>query len=178
MNPAVAISGPRAQSVVQRAYVYAVALVSIHMVVLGVANILRVLAEIVLGAPSGGFTGLPFVFNEFNRPSDLYREQASLAIALLLVGTPAWWWHYRLAQRAAKAVEERVSALRSLYVHTVVFVTALLVFGYGQRALRLVLQGTSVGPQPDSPFFPSLEPNWQARAAGAAAMALTAAVVL
>jgi hypothetical protein len=165
--------------VIQRAYVYAVALVSIHMVVLGVANLLRVLAEIALGAPSGGFTGLPFVFADFNRPRDLYREQASLAIALLLVGTPAWWWHFRLAQRSAKAVEERASALRSAYVHVVVFVTALLVFGYGQRALRLVLQGTTFGTGDSVPatFF-GLEPDWQARAAGAAAMALSAAIAL
>jgi hypothetical protein len=168
----------RAQSIVQRAYVYLVALVAIHMVVLGVANILRVLAELALGAPSGGFTGLPFVFAEFNRPRDLYREQASLAIALLVVGTPAWWWHFRVAQRAAQAHEERASALRSLYVHVVVFVTALLVFGYGQRALRLVLQGTTFGSGEVAPGFFGLEPEWPARAAGAAAMAVTAAVVL
>src|SRR5438477_334472 len=46
---------------VQRAYFYLVALVAIHMVVLAVANLLRVGAEIAMGAPSGGFTGLPFV---------------------------------------------------------------------------------------------------------------------
>jgi Domain of unknown function (DUF5671) len=174
---AAAVPATRAQSAVQRAYIYVVALVAVHMIVLGVANILRVLAEIALGAPSGGFTGLPFVFAEFNRPADQYREQASLAIALLAVGTPAWWIHFRLAERAARAVEERASALRSLYIHAVVLVTALLVFGYGQRALRLVLQGTSFGPQPQSPFFP-LEPSWEARAAGAAAMALAAALAL
>ncbi len=178
MSQAAAISAPRAQSVVQRAYVYAVALVSIHMVVLGVANILRVLAEIALGAPSGGFTGLPFVFADFNRPRDLYREQASLAIALLLVGTPAWWWHFRLAQRAAVAIEERASALRSAYVHVVLFVTALLVFGYGQRALRLLLQGMTFGSGDVPPGFFGLEPDWPARAAGAGVMALTSAAVL
>lgn len=74
---------------VQRAYLYVVALVAIHMVVLAVANLLRVGAEIAMNAPSGGFTGLPFVFSDFNRPHDLYREQASLAIALLVVGGPA-----------------------------------------------------------------------------------------
>ena len=52
---------------VQRAYFYVVLLVAIHMIVLGVANLLRVGAEIALGAPSGGFTGLPFVFADFNR---------------------------------------------------------------------------------------------------------------
>ena len=73
---------------VQRAYFYVVLLVAIHMIVLGLANLLRVGAEIALDAPSGGFTGLPFVFAEFNRPREQYREQASLAIALLLVAVP------------------------------------------------------------------------------------------
>ena len=168
---------------VQRAYFYLVALVAIHMVVLAVANLLRVGAEVALGAPSGGFTGLPFVFNDFSQPRELYREQASLAIALLVVGLPAWGIHFRIAQRAAlRSPEERGSALRSLYLHLVVFVTALLVFGYGQRALRLVLQGAYLGDGSQfSQFGPGafgLEADWPARAAGAATMALTAAGAL
>jgi hypothetical protein len=170
----------RALPAVQRAYFYAVALVSIHMIVLGVANVLRVGAEIALDAPSGGFTGLPFVFAEFNRPRELYREQTSLAIALLVVGVPAWLVHFRSAQAAARRdVAERASALRSLYIHLVVFVTALLVFGYGQRAFRLVLQGTTFGSTPTfGPGSFGLESNWEARAAGAGVMALTSAFVL
>ena len=175
---AVAPPATRAQSVFQRAYIYVVALVSVHMIVLGVANILRVLAEIALGAPSGGFTGLPFVFADFNRPRELYREQASLAIALLAVGTPAWLWHFRLAERAARAVEERATALRSLYIHAVVFVTALLVFGYGQRVFRLVLQGLTFGSSATVDGFFGLEPEWQARAAGAASMAIASLIAL
>ena len=164
---------------VQRAYFYLVALVAIHMAVLAVANLLRVGAEIAMGAPSGGFTGLPFVFNEFSQPRDLYREQASLAIALLVVGLPAWVIHFRVAQRAAlRSVEERGSALRSFYLHLVIFVTALLVFGYGQRTLGLVLQGIFIGGNASFPSYFGLEPEWPARAAGAAVMALTAAVVL
>jgi hypothetical protein len=160
---------------VQRAYFYVVLLVAIHMIVLGVANLLRVGAEIALGAPSGGFTGLPFVFAEFNRPREQYREQASLAIALLLVAVPAWYLHYRAADAAARrSLAERGSALRSAYLQIVVLVTALLVFGYGQRVLRLVLQAVLVG---DVSFFP-LEPSWQARAAGALAMAIAAAGAL
>ena len=160
---------------VQRAYQYIVALVAIHMVVLAVANLLRVAAEIAMNAPSGGFTGLPFVFNDFNSPRELYREQASLAIALLVVGGPAWWLSFRAADRAAhRDVEDRASAVRSLYVHLVIFVTALLVFGYGQRTLSLILQGTFAGALPG--FF--TEPEWPARAAGAGAMALTAAGAL
>ncbi len=174
-----AVATPRAQTIVQRAYVYVVALVAVHMIVLGVANILRVLAEVALGAPSGSFTGLPFAFADVSRArAEVYREQASLALALLVVGTPGWWLHFRMAQRAANVLEERASALRSLYMHLVVLVTALLAFGYGQRALRLVLQGTTFGvPSSGSNFF-GLEPEWPARAAGAAAMALAAAAVL
>jgi hypothetical protein len=164
---------------VQRAYFYLVALVAIHMVVLAVANLLRVGAEIAMGASSGGFTGLPFVFSEFSQPGELYREQASLAIALLVVGLPAWVIHFRVAQRAAlRTVEERGSALRSFYLHLVVFVTALLVFGYGQRALGLVLQGIFIGTNQQFPSYFGLEAQWPARAAGAAVMALTAAFVL
>jgi hypothetical protein len=160
---------------VQRAYFYVVLLVAIHMIVLGVANLLRVGAEIALGAPSGGFTGLPFVFAEFNRPREQYREQASLAIALLLVAVPAWYLHYRAADAAARrSLLERGSALRSAYLQIVVLVTALLVFGYGQRVLFLVLQATLVG---DSTFF-RLEPSWEARAAGALAMVIAAAAAL
>lgn len=160
---------------VQRAYLYIVALVGIHMVVLAVANLLRVGVEIAMSAPSGGFTGLPFVFNDFNRPSELYREQASLAIALLAVGGPAWWLSFRAADNAARRdVAARASAIRSFYVHLVIFVTALLVFGYGQRTLGLILQGTFAGALPG--LF--LEPAWAARAAGAGAMVLTAAGAL
>jgi hypothetical protein len=177
------VNDSRPLPTVQRAYFYLVALVAIHMVVLAIANLLRVGAEIAMGAPSGGFTGLPFVFNEFSRPRELYREQASLAIALLVVGLPAWIIHFRVAQRAAmRCLEERSSAFRSFYIHLVVFVTALLVFGYGQRALRLVLQGAYLGDGSQfNQFRPGafgLEADWPARAAGAAVMALTAAAVL
>ncbi|HKY52244.1 MAG TPA: DUF5671 domain-containing protein [Candidatus Limnocylindria bacterium] len=169
--------------VVQRAYFYVVLLVAVHMIVLGVANLLRVGAEIALDAPSGGFTGLPFVFAEFNRPSELYREQASLAIALLLVGVPAWYLHFRAADGAARrSAPERGAALRSTYLHVVIVVSALLVFGYGQRVLRLVLlalvagDGQSLGVGADRIF--QLEPAWEARAAGAFAMAVAAAGAL
>jgi hypothetical protein len=160
---------------VQRAYFYIVLLVAVHMIVLGVANLLRVGAEIALSAPSGGFTGLPFVFADFNRPREQYREQASLAIALLLVAIPAWYLHYRAADAAARrSLAERGTALRGAYLNVIVLVTGLLVFGYGQRVLHLVLQALLVG---ENSFFP-LEPSWPARAAGALAMVVAAAGAL
>src|SRR6185503_2294283 len=104
-----------------------------------------------------------------------YREQASLAIALLAVGGPAWWLSFRAADGAARRdVAARASAIRSFYIHLVIFVTALLVFGYGQRTLGLILQGTFAGALPG--LF--LEPAWAARAAGAGAMVLSAAGAL
>lgn len=172
----VTLTPTRDQTLIQRAYVYVVALVAIHMVVLGVANVLRVGAELLLGAPSGGFTGLPFLFHDYARPRELYREQASLGIALVAVGGPVWWWSFGSAQRAARDPTERSLWIRSLYVHVVVFVTALLVFGYGQRALRLLLQGATFG-EPAMGSF-GLEEQWRAGAAGAGAMAVVAAATL
>lgn len=167
----------RALPALQRAYFYVVALVAIHMIVLGVANLVRVGAEIALGAPSGGFTGLPFVFAEFNRPRELYREQASLAIALLLIAVPVWWLHFRAAEAAARrSPVERGTALRSAYLHLVILVTALLVFGYGQRTIRLVLMALVVGPENGT--YLQADPLWQPHAAGAFAMVVAAAGAL
>ena len=163
----------------QRAYFYLVALVAIHMVVLGIANLLRVGAEVSLKAPFGGFTGLPFPVWDYNRPNDVYREQASLALALLVVGAPAWFFHFRAAQKAALAsVAERTSAMRSFYLHAVLFITAVLVFGYGLRALTLVFQGAFAESTPFGTSTFGIEQQWRARAAGAGAVAIAAIPVL
>src|SRR3979409_2151148 len=159
---------------VQRAYFYIVMLVAIHMIVLGVANLVRVGAEIALGAPSGGFARLRVVCADSNRPRHQYREQASLAIALLLVAVPAWYLHYRAADAAARrSLQERGSALRSAYIQVVIFVPALLGRGHGSRALALA-RAPWVKGQGNPRFFCS-EPVWPARAAGAFAMVVAAA---
>src|SRR5438034_10093475 len=120
------------------------------MVVLGVANLLRVGAELTLPGPPGAFTGLPFLTWNFTPSGDIRREQASLAIALIAVGAPVWFIHFRAVQRAADvAVVERASAMRSFYVHAVVFVMAILVVAYGSGTLSLVLQGSGA----ESPTF-------------------------
>lgn len=159
-----------------RTYQYLVALVAIHMVVLGAANALRVVAELALGAPSGGFIGLPFLFAEGRaRPLEIHREQMSLAIALLLVGIPAWYFHWRSADRAARRSEaDRSAEWRSLYLHVVMAVTALLVLAYSARTMSLLLRAALFAVGPTTGF--DLEPQWPARAAGAAAMAVTAAI--
>ena len=164
---------------VQRAYFYLVALVGVHMVVLAIANLLRVAVPRCTNATPGGFTGLPFVFTDLNQPGEVHRQQASLAVALLVVGLPAWLIHFGYAQRVARrSIEDRASAWRSFHLHVVVVVTALLVWGYGQRTLGLILQGTFFRTTASNGSFFGLEPQWEARALGAGAMALTAAGAL
>lgn len=161
---------------VQRAYLYVVALVSIHMLVLGLANLLRVGAELALVAPADEFTGLPFLFADRRfTGEDLRREHASLAIALLLVGGVAWAIHWRLAQRAvARAGEvERATLARSAYLHVVLFVTALLMFFHAQFGLSHLLARWL--PLPEGMFLLGPEPP-NARAVGQFAMVLAAGV--
>jgi hypothetical protein len=158
--------------------VYVVALVAVHMIVLGVANILRVIAEIALAAPSGGFTGLPFVFADFNQPRELYREQASLAIALLAVGTPAWWWH--IPSRPARGAGRRgarLGAAESVRPHRRVR------HGTARLRLRTARASSSCSRAPRSAPATSRRLSWsRGRVAGsgggAAAMALAAAIAL
>jgi len=115
-----------------RAYLYLVALVAIHMVVLGTANLLRVGAEVLLQAPSRGFEGLPFVFVDYNQPSLVYRSQFSLALALAMVGGAGWLVHWGIATRVMRrAPAERGTSIRSLYLNLVDLVTALLCLGFG-----------------------------------------------
>jgi uncharacterized protein DUF5671 len=170
---------PRPLPALQRAYFYLVSLAAIFMVVLGVANLLRVGAELTLAGPPGGFTGLPFLTWNFTPSGDIRREQASLAIALIAVGAPAWFFHFRVVQRAAHgAVAERASAMRSFYLHAVVFVTAILLFAYASRTLSLVLQGWAAESTAFGTGSFGLDAQWRPRAAGAAAMAVAAAAAL
>src|SRR5688572_21363159 len=110
------------------------------MVLLGLANAARVLVELATGTPPAAFLGLPFLFAEGSSRPGQTREQISLALALVLIGAPAWYLHWRGAQRAAaRSDEDRASPLRSGYLHLVTFVTALLVFVHAHFALTGVL---------------------------------------
>ena len=123
---------------------YIACAIAIHMVVLGLANVVRVLVELATGTPSASFLGLPFLFAEgSSRPGTTgqTREQISLALALVLIGAPAWYLHWRGAQRAAeRSDEDRASPVRSAYLHLVTFVTALLVFFHALFVLSALLE--------------------------------------
>ena len=134
---------------IQQAYVYIACAIAIHMVVLGAANVVRVLVELATATPPAAFLGLPFLFAEGSSRPGQTREQISLALALVLIGAPAWYLHWRGAQRAAaRSDEDRASPVRSAYLHLVTFVTALLVFFHAHFALSALL-GEWLRPAPD-----------------------------
>lgn len=64
----------------------------------------------------------------FGLDSDWWREQLSLNLALLTVGTPLWIGHWLWAQRLARNTAEDASALRSLFFLGVLGVT--LFYGF------------------------------------------------
>jgi hypothetical protein len=138
---------------IQQAYVYIVCAIAIHMVVLGLANVVRVLVELAAGTPPAAFLGLPFLFAEGSSRPGQTREQISLALALVLIGAPAWYLHWRGAQRAAeRTTDDRASPVRSGYLHLVTFVTALLVFSHAHFALGHLL-GEWLRPAPGPTDF-------------------------
>ncbi len=134
---------------------YITALVTIHMAVLGLANLVRVAAESALGLPGSAFLGLPFVFAE--NVGDQRRRHLSLALALVLIGVPAWYFHWRAGRRAAERDPlVRASAPRAVYAELVIFVTALLVFFHGQFVLSRILE-VIIDP-PRGSFPPGITP--------------------
>lgn len=120
---------------VRRLYIYAVTFAAQWMVLTGMANLARVLVELVLGlvAPPSFVTS----------PED-FRQRVSLFGALLLVGTPIWAGHWWAANRAARgedaaAVDERRSLVRQLYLYASVLIAAGIVAFQTQAALRDLL---------------------------------------
>jgi hypothetical protein len=168
-----------------RAYLYLVALVAIHMAVLGIANLLRIAAEVALHASSGGFTGLPFVFVDYNQPQRIYLQQLSLALALALVGGAGWAIHWGLAERAARrAPAERGAGMRSVYLTLVQLVTALLVFAYGVAVISGLVSGLLGQPlatysqEPTLHWNPGFGADFLAGMAGQLSMVIAAGAVL
>ena len=88
---------------------------------------------------------------EFGIGSDWWREQFSIGVALVAVGTPLWAGHWIWAQRLARNDAEKGSALRALYFLGVLGVTIISAAGGAGEvlfALLARLAGGSPGPLP------------------------------
>jgi hypothetical protein len=100
--------------VLRRLYFYAVTLLALEVVLWGVISLLRHVLAPPLGA--GG-------------------DVLARGLALILVGTPVFVFHWYWVQRLATAAAERASGLRALFLYGVLFATLIPV---AQNTLALV----------------------------------------
>ncbi len=100
--------------VLRRLYFYAVTFIALAVVLWGVIGLLRHVL-----APPLGVGG----------------DVLARGLALTLVGTPVFVFHWYRVQRLATAAEERASALRALFLYAVLFATLVPV---AQNILALV----------------------------------------
>ncbi len=98
---------------VRRLYILAAAFVGLLLFMHGSSELLRLV-----------FLIFPQEL-EFGLGSDWWREQLSLNLALIAVGTPLWLGHWLWAQRLARESTEQTSALRSLFFLGVLGVTLI-----------------------------------------------------
>lgn len=113
---------------VRRLYVYAVALISIEVVIWGLINLLRSMVSQTVGGTA---------------------EVLARALALTVVGLPIFLFHWRWAQRlAASDVEERSASLRAIFFYGMLLATLIPliqnVFALLNRGL-IQLLGLQVG---------------------------------
>lgn len=124
---------------VRRLYFYAVALISIEVVLWGVINLLRSMISQTVGGTA---------------------EVLARALALTVVGLPIFLFHWTWAQRlAASDEEERTAGLRALFFHGILLATLIpliqnllalvnraLLAATGLELGRAVLGGTGTAP--------------------------------
>jgi len=103
---------------VRRLYFYAVALISLEVVLWGLINLLRSIIDQTVG---GG------------------AEALASALALILVGLPIFLFHWLWAQRvSARDEEEKTSSLRAIFLYAVLIGTLIPVF---QNLLAFIDRG-------------------------------------
>lgn len=98
---------------VRRLYILAAAFIGLLLFMYGSSELLR-LAFLIIPQDA-----------EFGLGSDWWREELSLNLALIAVGTPLWLGHWLWAQRLAREGTEETSALRSLFFLGVLGVTLI-----------------------------------------------------
>jgi len=116
------------QASLRRLYYYLVSGAGLALVAWGFAHLLG--AFIAAGAFWAQQTwGGNFVY-QFS--AAWFREQVSLNVAMLIVGTPVWVWHWRVTDRLARRPddpaggEERRSVLRKAYIYLALFAAAVI----------------------------------------------------
>jgi Domain of unknown function (DUF5671) len=103
---------------VRRLYFYAVALISLEVVLWGLINLLRSIIDQTVG---GG------------------AEALASALALILVGLPIFLFHWLWAQRvSARDEEEKTSSLRAIFLYAILIGTLIPVF---QNLLAFIDRG-------------------------------------
>jgi hypothetical protein len=126
---------------IRRLYFYLVLYVSLSMLLVGVATLVRVLLEQLLGVTSSG------IGFEIFQGREQFREQTALGIALAALGLPVWLLHWRTVQgwlAGPEGADDRASALRRLYLYAVLLTTALTAYWAG-RDLLVHLMGLPLG---------------------------------
>lgn len=97
----------------KRLYFYGVSFVTLTVAASGIALLIKFLIELVAQQAIAGGS----------------QDQASLGIAMVVVGAPLWTLHWYYTQRqATKQPEEIGSTLRKLYLYGVLFTASLVVF--------------------------------------------------
>ena len=97
----------------KRLYFYGVSFVTLAVAANGIALLIRFLIDLIAQRSIAGGS----------------EDQASLGIAMVVVGAPLWVLHWLYTQRqAAKQPDEASSTLRKLYLYGVLFTASLVVF--------------------------------------------------
>lgn len=128
---------PSAMQTLRQFYVYAVTAVTLILMALAAVNLLGLGLDRLFTAVTGEgwIQGGP----------DWERERLSLYLPFIVIATPIWWLHWRMAQRATHgddATAERRSPVRNLFFAIVIVVTgAQLLLGSLQSLLQFVIAG-------------------------------------
>ena len=113
----------------KRLYFYGVSFVTLVVAATGVALLVQFLFDLIAQRTIAGGPD----------------TQASLGLAMVVVGAPLWVLHWQYTQRqAAKQPDETASTLRKLYLYGVLFTASLVVFIAVHSLLFQVMGGDNI----------------------------------